>query len=291
MEAKLLRAEKHTNSETGFLCHLVKSNTERFKPHYHDYYELFLILKGNVLHTVNSTQQILHKGHLLFIRDFDKHHYTSADNNYFEFINIAFKKEYLNAVFDYLGDDFSHSDLLDSALPPMVELALLKTENLFYSFSELVNYNDISVARLKLKVLLINIFSKYFSNYSNTKSAIPLWLEITYEKMKKPQNFVSGLDKMCEISEKTYEHLARSLKKHYGITPTQYITDLRLEYSANLLINSNLSITDICYACGFENTSWFHTVFKKKYNISPGEYRKKYQYIHKTGDGSVSCDI
>lgn len=48
-------------------------------------------------------------------------------------------------------------------------------------------------------------------------------------------------------------------------------------YSANMLITTNLSITDLCYECGFENASWFYSSFKKKYVLTPKEFRKKHK--------------
>ena len=80
---------------------------------------------------------------------------------------------------------------------------------------------------------------------------------------------------MYEFSGKTREHLTRMMKKYYKTTPTEYITDLRLEYCANLLYTSNLPVIDICYSCGFDNLSWFYKVFQKKYGTTPAKYRKR----------------
>ncbi len=274
MEPKMLRAEKNINPETGFLCRYVKSNAEHFKPNNHDYCELFLVLKGNISHTVNSHSQVLHEGQLLFIRDFDVHDYKSADGYYFEIISLAFKKEYLQNVFNYLGDGFNHRELMENSFPPAVKLSAAKKKKLFYSLTELNCPQNAEYLNAKFKILLLDVFFSYFHNYSVTPTAIPAWLEATYEQMKNPKNFIEGLDKMCEISNKTYAHLARSFKKYYNITPTEFITNLRLEYAATLLSNSNLLITEIGSSCGFENISWFYKMFEKKYGKAPGKYRK-----------------
>ena len=117
---------------------------------------------------------------------------------------------------------------------------------------------------------------KYFFDYKEDKVKIPLWLEITVEKMKKPENFVKGIQRMYEISGKSREHLSRSLKKDYNTTIQDFVNTLRLEYCINLLSHSNLSVTDICFECGFENVSWFYKVFEKKYGTSPSKYRKNH---------------
>ena len=280
MEAKLLKASKHTNPQTGFLCRYVKSNTERFKLHYHDYYELFLILKGNVAHTVNSQTNIIRDGHLLFIRDRDVHNYQSADGNSFEFINLAFTKQHFNALFEYLGEAFPYTSLLNTSFPPMTILSQKKKNSLFYSLLNLSHEKDIISLHMEFRIVLFQIFSQYFFNYSEDVYTVPVWLEVAYQKMKKPINFIAGLNRMIEVSGKSYEHLARSLKQYYNVTPTQYIADLRLEYAANMLYSSNLSVTEICFSCGFENMSWFHKQFKEKYGVTPSQYRKNIKYIN-----------
>ena len=59
-----------------------------------------------------------------------------------------------------------------------------------------------------------------------------------------------------------------------NLTIPDYINDLRLNYWANCLLNSDAPILDICYECGFENVSWAYTLFKQKYGMSPLKYRK-----------------
>lgn len=126
-----------------------------------------------------------------------------------------------------------------------------------------------------LKILLIKVFTENFLNYPDEKNEVPLWLEITYEKMKQPSYFIKGVQKMYDICPKSREHLCRSLKKFYNTSPIQLVTDLRLGLSLSMLTTSNLTITDICYECGFENLSWFYKVFYKKYGITPSQYRKQ----------------
>jgi len=60
------------------------------------------------------------------------------------------------------------------------------------------------------------------------------------------------------------------------MTPSEYINSLRVNYASNLLINTNTPVIDICYTCGFQNLSYFYRVFKRTYNLSPGDFRKQY---------------
>ena len=55
-----------------------------------------------------------------------------------------------------------------------------------------------------------------------------------------------------------------------------YLSNYRLEKSVFLLRNTAMSITEIAYACGFSNTSYFCELFRERYGTSPGKYRTKF---------------
>ncbi len=278
MKSKMLDEIYHVNGKTGFLCRYIKSDTERFVPHYHNYYEIFLMLKGDARHIVNDTEHILTPGNLLFIRDFDCHEYIRKNNEKFDFINLAFKKSEFDSMCDFLGENFDPGFLLGLERPPAVLLTESEKNKVYFSLSELINTEDIPLVRIKFKKLLLDLFTTFFLNYKPLRTDIPLWLEVTYEKMKKPQNFISGIERMYEISGKSREHISRCLRRYYNTTPTDLICDLRLNHCANMLLSSNLSITDICYECGFDNISWFYKIFLKKYKMPPGQYRREHMW-------------
>ena len=67
-------------------------------------------------------------------------------------------------------------------------------------------------------------------------------------------------------------HLHRKMKELTGQTPHDFIRNIRLKQAANLLANQNMNITEVMYACGFNNAASFSTIFKKFYGMSPREY-------------------
>src|SRR6476661_1368927 len=69
-------------------------------------------------------------------------------------------------------------------------------------------------------------------------------------------------------------HLLRLFKKYYGQTPKQYLTDKRIEKSKELLKNGK-SVTEACFAVGFECQSSFCTLFKRRAGLTPTEFQKK----------------
>ncbi|MGL6178390.1 MAG: AraC family transcriptional regulator [Tannerellaceae bacterium] len=68
----------------------------------------------------------------------------------------------------------------------------------------------------------------------------------------------------------------RMLKRHVNRTFIDLFTDIRLEYVSQALIDTNDSISEICYRCGFTNISNFNRLFLKRKEMTPKEYRNKY---------------
>ena len=64
-------AANNVDPETEYLYRYVRSETEGFGAHYHDYYEIFLTLSDGLTHTVNGVKTKLSDGELVFVRDFD----------------------------------------------------------------------------------------------------------------------------------------------------------------------------------------------------------------------------
>jgi AraC-like DNA-binding protein len=69
-------------------------------------------------------------------------------------------------------------------------------------------------------------------------------------------------------------HLLRLFKKYYGQTPKQYLIEKRIEKSKDYLKNG-MSVTETCFAIGFEAPSSFSTLFKCRTGVTPTEFQKK----------------
>lgn len=69
-------------------------------------------------------------------------------------------------------------------------------------------------------------------------------------------------------------HLLRLFKKYYGQTPRQYLIDQRIKAAKKHLANG-MSVTQTCYAVGFESPGSFSALFKTKVGKSPSLFRKE----------------
>lgn len=71
--------------------------------------------------------------------------------------------------------------------------------------------------------------------------------------------------------------LGRIFKALAGKPVFQYITQVRLKRAEELLMQSQLTNKEIALACGFENTSYFYSLFKQELGLTPSEYRKRHK--------------
>lgn len=278
MQAKFLSHKKHIDEDTGCRYRYIFSESERFLLHRHDFYEIFITVNKKIVHIVNGEKQHLAVGSMVFVRPRDIHSYEYKPGNQYNFVNLAFDKKTMDDIIKYIDGCFDINSLLERKLPPVVILSPTEKKNLLSKLSELnyINRSDRKRLKLQLRLLLLDIFVRYFSNNQiSTNENVPYWFENMCEQMKKQVNFAEGITKMEEISHKSREHIARCMRKYKGITPTEFINDIRLNYIANMLANSNTPILDLCFESGFKSVSWFYTLFKEKYGLSPAQFRKQ----------------
>ncbi|WP_152392761.1 AraC family transcriptional regulator [Paenibacillus guangzhouensis] len=76
-----------------------------------------------------------------------------------------------------------------------------------------------------------------------------------------------------------FDYLARCLKQYSGMSPLQYRHHLQIERAKQLLAHSELSIIQIGTRCGFNDNNYFTRLFKRHTSFTPGEFRKRYQFI------------
>ena len=82
------------------------------------------------------------------------------------------------------------------------------------------------------------------------------------------------LDAMSAEAGYTRFHFARAFAAAYGETPRAYLTRRRVERAKDLLRNANLTVTEICFAVGFESLGSFSARFRRCVGQSPSGYRE-----------------
>ena len=85
------------------------------------------------------------------------------------------------------------------------------------------------------------------------------------------------LDEIADQISMSPSSCSRFFKTHAGRTVTDYIVDVRLGNASRALVDTNESVSAICYACGFNNLSNFNRIFKAKKGVTPREFRHLYK--------------
>lgn len=83
------------------------------------------------------------------------------------------------------------------------------------------------------------------------------------------------LDTMARKLAISRRQLFRKLRAAAGCSPNTFIRTLRLQRAAQLLTESQMTVTEITYAVGFSDLKYFRTIFREYYGLAPGEYLKR----------------
>lgn len=81
---------------------------------------------------------------------------------------------------------------------------------------------------------------------------------------------------IAEMLNVSYSSFRKIFKQQTGTAPAQFIADVKMQKSKELLAQTYLSIKEVAYSTGFDNQEYFFIAFKKKNGITPTEYRKTY---------------
>ena len=131
---------------------------------------------------------------------------------------------------------------------------------------------------LKLKELLVNLLStdpllaSYFK--SLTQSSKPSLRRI----MENNYCFKLRLEDYAELCHCSLSTFKREFQQIFHETPGKWITRRRVEHAANILVNTDQSVSEVAFESGFEDLSHFSRVFKQVTGKSPSAYKKAMYY-------------
>ncbi|MCF6177696.1 MAG: AraC family transcriptional regulator [Victivallaceae bacterium] len=279
MKIKKLLAEKLMNidNDIRFAKHSVFSASTLM--HTHDFHEIFVINKGNVIHQANGLQKTVTENSIVFIRPSDIHCYRKA-NRELELVNIALTESLLASCLAFAENliDIDHYYTakfpLSFTLTTPVKQAVIKELTLA---AENIISNP-AASKLKFKIAITALFVRFFSSKMTGNDTVnvdvPQWLIDLKEMMRKKENFIIGLPKMQATACCSVEHLCRCWQRYFNETPTEFINRLRITYASFMLCETDEKIATVALESGFVSLSHFYHQFKKYFTISPRAYRK-----------------
>ena len=89
-----------------------------------------------------------------------------------------------------------------------------------------------------------------------------------------------GIDQLCRDAGASRSQIHNKLKKWTGLSTTFFIRSIKLQRAKYLLVQTDLSITQVAFEVGFRDPSYFTRVFDESFGTCPKNFRKRWQHTH-----------
>lgn len=284
IEKKLLSSHVYGNTNSPILLR-THTRFSDFPPHSHDYIELMYVCSGQITHVIGGHEIILSRGDILMLGRSTVHAVRRSDICDIG-INIIISYDFFNAL----------CNRLNSAHPFDKSLTLLtrSDENTYCVFHTdgvqeienllenmilpLLTGTSKSASVLQMEFELMSAYlsalpgsqAEYQSNASHTEKQIRElndYIETCYQH--------ATLTDLAEKLGFSPAYLCRWIRKYYGATFKQLLSQKRFSVATDLLLTTSIPIHRIIDTVGYENSSYFHKEFKKRYGRTPKAVREE----------------
>jgi AraC-like DNA-binding protein len=251
------------------------SNQRTKSTGYNDCFCFTMVRNGKFLFDVSKTMYNMHTGHIIIEKaDFEfVLRPTSGTCTIFNF-SEGFYRQLLSDYNLQHSFFFSNKNLLSVLVQSNPE-----TEYLHYRILQVAQ----TAGKLEMDNLVFELVNKVVQLITNTEPTAPLDAILlkyhlgTVEKAKAymTENFYRdiALKDIAASANVSMFHFGRIFKQVTDFTPHQYLTGIRLKHAELLLKNSTTQVKEIGYSSGFSNPEHFSSTFRKKYQVSPVEFR------------------
>ncbi len=252
-----------------------------FPEHTHDYIEMVYMCNGSTTHFVNGKKICLKKGEILLLGRMARQRimkssekdiavnfiirpeFLSGALRYFKAEETPLRKFLIRALRDGEGDASLYYKVRD--VLPVQNLV----ENLLYAFiNEIPNRREIYEMTMGLLFTELVNHSDKISGVSENQDVLFRVLGYLEENFK-----TASLSEIAERLGYDLPELSRMIKKGTGKNFTELLIDKRMSEAAWLLRNTGKSVSEVGNAVGYENLSFFHRQFQRRFRMTPKKYR------------------
>lgn len=259
-----------------------------FPIHWHKEVEIIYVDNGSCEINLDLQQYQLKKGDIVIVRPYILHslkQYKKETGCCFSWVFDLNMLSYgitdacyVKCFKPFMEDKFSYPPVISETANGYEELKEILL-GIHKACDEKKEYIELDIKwRLEklFYTLIEGIFSKRKGNLEQKKenaTNVKIVVDYIHEHYQNPIT-IAELANLLHFSE---PYFMRYFKKHTGVTSVDYINDFRMNKAIELLINTDDSVMEIAIQVGMHNISYFNRIFKKKYEMTPREYRKKYQ--------------
>jgi AraC-like DNA-binding protein len=255
--------------------------------HYHPEYEIVMVTESTGKRFIGDHISDFQPGNLAFLGPNIPHTYRNDDKYYDENSVLRAKSIVIHFTEESLGNDFL--ELPEARLLNTLFERSLHGLDLFGEAYQRVSkklYDIVSLSGLKRWLCLTDILldiaeSKNISSITQTthigyneKESKRLcsvfdWITANFEKEIR-------LGEAAQIACMNENAFSRFFSLRTRKTFSGFVQELRLQKAAKLLVENDMTITQICYECGYNNVSNFNRQFLNHYEMNPMKYRKTF---------------
>lgn len=244
--------------------------------HSHRNYEFVIPFSHHILSRVGKRKSVIEKNKLFPLNHEQDHGpvgQVTVNNLLGLQIDRDFIQEISRSVYRKSEVFFKNDGItMGSEMQNLIRLFMLESrqrqagyEFILGSLSTQIVVNMLRQVKSNLPVL---ITERNFSEKENINRSVEFLREL-YDKDY-------SLEEVARVANLSPYHFIRVFKAQTGKTPYEYLLDVKIEKALEMLRIKNCTVTDVCFACGFNNLSHFTTLFKRKMGILPSDYRKSF---------------
>ncbi len=244
-----------------------------------EYRRIAIHIQGKIRVLVNGTAYNLSYGDVSIYRinDADITHYLKSEA--IEYYEFEFPDEFFdspddkNRFFPFLSGE---QDEKYNTISPSQKDATTLFEILEAFDNEANNQSENSdfilySLLIRLGVLLSKMHTR--ENHENAKEKIDPVVQGAVNYISKNFRTLVNIDEIADNCGISVSYLCRIFKERLGITPTDYINRIKINYAQKLL-KGGANVTEACFDSGFNNYGYFITLFKKTVGTTPAKYKK-----------------
>lgn len=242
-------------------------------PHTHNHTELFFIVSGKGQFLIQDEVFPVDVNNLVIINPNVLHTEASLNAQPLEYIVLGIDgvelatNENSNGQFCIL-DHFSSVEISSCLRNILREMELKNT-----GYKDICQaYMEILIIRLMRNTALTVQNEPQIASGNRQCAAVKRYIDLHFKE-------ALTLDQLAEEVHMNKYHLSHSFKREYGVSPINYLISRRIEESKYLLIETDLSMSQIAQLLGFSSLSYFSQVFRKSQGSSPMEFRNNAKNI------------
>lgn len=235
-------------------------------PHSHDYYQIYYVISGEGDFIVGKDRLTLTRGMYVFSKPNDIHGISSSrdvDGKPLRMLEVKY------VVFDTtFQENLDQIPLVcqgSDGIEQMLELVFTEAIDTLPWYLEVATHTFIAALYHMIRYQKIELATN-----SNTSEIV----EMIRQKIQEDYKNEVTLDKLSQYVGRSKNWICRTFKQTTGMTINLYLNKVRIDKAAALLVNTNLGISDISHAVGYNNIYHFINSFKKMVGTSPGNFRK-----------------